>query len=115
MRFEETKEFKKEIKKLLKKYRTLESDLETLKEFLCVYPQGYDPRVVRINDIQVSVEVYKVKHFTCRTLKNKGSRSGIRVIYVYKEEDKLIHFTEIYYKERDSSDCDKDRILDYFG
>jgi hypothetical protein len=115
MHFEETKEFKKEFKKLLKKYRTLESDFVTLKEFLSVYPKGYDPRIVRVSNVKVVVEIYKVRHFPCRALKNRGSRSGIRVIYAYKEEDGLIHFSEMYYKERDNSDCDKQRILDYFG
>ncbi len=43
--------------------------------------------------------VYKARKFRCKAM-NKGSRSGIRVIYTYNlSEDKII-FIEIYYKEK---------------
>jgi len=35
--------------------------------------------------------------FSCKSLKGKGVRSGIRIIYAYYEEEDIIEFIEIYY------------------
>jgi hypothetical protein len=43
-----------------------------------------------------SIEIYKLKKFTCKSLKGKGNRSGIRVIYIF--ENNKVHFVEIYHK-----------------
>ena len=55
-----------------------------------------------------------MKHFRCRALK-KGSRSGIRVVYAYLEDEDRIEFVEVYYKKKDDRDCDRDRILKYYS
>lgn len=103
--------FERELKQLLKKYRSLEEDLETLQKFLCAYPRGFPPRVFRINGLKVRPEIYKVKHFACKAMKGKGSRSGIRIVYALLDQDQRIEFVEIYYKEKDDTDCDKGRIM----
>lgn len=48
--------------------------------------------------------------FRCKDMKDKGSQSGIRIIYAYLPEQNKIEFTEFYYKEKDDLDCDKERI-----
>ncbi len=113
MQFTTVHEFDSEFGKLLKKYRSLEEDLEGLKRYLTTYPQGYDPIVYRIPGLGIETKIYKVKRFRCKSL-NKGSRSGIRVIYAYLEAEQKIEFVETYYKEKDDVDCNKDRVLKYY-
>lgn len=50
MTFEELDEFKRDLKKLLKKYRTLRDDLEIVKKVLEVMPDERPPFSFRISD-----------------------------------------------------------------
>lgn len=107
-------EFEKDFKKLSKKYRTLEDDLET---FINTQLQSFhklkqDNRgVLPISALGISYpKIYKAKKFACRSLKGKGIASGIRVIYAYYEKEDIIEFVEIYYKG-DKVNEDKGRIL----
>lgn len=113
MEFTSLIEFDSEFADLSKKYRSLKEDLEVLKAVLLKYPRGYEPVIFRIPGLGVETEVYKVKNFRCKAL-NRGSRSGIRVVYAYLEAKKEIKFVEIYYKEKDATDCNKGRIQRYF-
>ena len=57
----------------------------------------------------------KVRKFACRSLKNLGNRSGIRVIFVieFMENKNLkITFIEIYYKG-DKANEDRSRLSDF--
>jgi mRNA-degrading endonuclease RelE of RelBE toxin-antitoxin system len=115
MEFSSLPEFDKQFKTLLRKYRTLEKDLDLLKTVLEKYPRGYPPRIVRVSRLGINTEIYKVKHFRCKSLKHKGSRSGIRIVYAFFAEEEKIEFVEIYYKEKDNIECDKNRILRYYS
>lgn len=116
MEFSSLPEFDKELKRLLKKFRTLIQDLNLFKErILNKYPRGYPPIIFRIDNLGIQTEIYKVKHFRCRTLKHKGSRSGIRIIYAYFPNKQKIEFVEIYYKEKDDRDCDRNRISKHYN
>lgn len=97
MEFTTLREFDSEFKKLFKKFRSLKEDLEVLKSVLLKYPCGYEPLIYRIPGLGVETEIYKVKNFRCKALQ-RGSRSGIRVIYAYLEAEGKIEFVEIYYK-----------------
>jgi hypothetical protein len=114
MKFASVPEFERELKVLLKKYRTLGEDMEVLNRVLTKYPRGYAPVIVRISGLALKTEVYKVKHFRCKALA-KGARSGIRVVYAYFPAEERIEFVEMYYKEKDDRDCDKKRILKYYS
>ena len=114
MVFATVPEFESEFNKYLKKYGSLKDDLEVLKTILSKYPKGYEPFTFRIPGLGVETPIYKVKNFRCKAL-NRGSRSGIRVIYGYLEAKQEIKFVEIYYKERDDVDCNKERIKKYFA
>jgi len=67
--------------------------------------------IFRITGLHIeSPGVYKAKKFACRSLKGKGAKSGIRVIYAYFEREDRIELIEIYYKgERENED--RQRIL----
>jgi mRNA-degrading endonuclease RelE of RelBE toxin-antitoxin system len=115
MEFSSLPEFDKQLKTLLRKYRTLEKDLDLLKTVLEKHPRGYPPGIVRVSRLGINTEIYKVKHFRCKFLKHRGSRSGIRIIYAFLAEEEKIEFVEIYYKEKDNIECDKNRILRYYS
>lgn len=114
MQFTTLPEFGRELKKLLKKYRSLEEDLDVLKLVLEKSPRGYVPVIVPVSGLGIHTEIYKVKHFRCKALKGKGSRSGIRIVYAYFESEQKIEFAEIYYKGKDDRVCDRKRILRYY-
>ena len=113
----ELAEYKKDLKKLSKKYSTLPEDLETFidKQLKLFHKLGIDNGgIVRISDLSISYpEIYKARKFACRSLKGTGSRSGIRVIYAYYPDQDKIEFIEIYYKG-DKDNEDRQRILAHY-
>ncbi len=110
-------EFTRDLKGLLKKYSTLETDIDTfINTVLKVYHKEKIPvsAVVQISSLGiVSPLIYKVRKFTCKSLKGKGAASGIRIIYTYYEKEDIIEFIEIYYKG-DKENEDRKRILEYY-
>jgi mRNA-degrading endonuclease YafQ of YafQ-DinJ toxin-antitoxin module len=111
------KEFERELRKLLKKFKTLEDDLETfIKVQLDLYhKQKIDNSgVFRITNLNIdNPKIYKAKKFACKSLKGTGVKSGIRIIYAYYEEEDIIEFIEIFFKG-DKENEDRDRILRYY-
>ena len=90
MVFEELGEFKKDLKSLLKKYRSLKEDLEVVKKILQVLPDERPPFSFRIDNLGIETCVIKVKKIACKALKGKGVNSGLRLIYAYFEELKEV-------------------------
>ncbi|MDO9578740.1 MAG: hypothetical protein Q7J16_12725 [Candidatus Cloacimonadales bacterium] len=113
MQIEYSAEFKKDLKKLEKRFRTLESDLQNfvtvqLKLFhkLKLDNQG----IVEIAGLGIDYpKIYKARKFACKSLKGTGSRSGIRIIYAYYPDLDKIEFIEIYYKSNKENE-DRERI-----
>jgi len=110
-------EFKREFKKLLKKFRTLDEDLNTFinVQLKLVHKLEKDNSgIVRISDLGIdNPKIYKAKKFACKALKGEGVASGIRIIYAYYEEEDIIEFIEIYYKGQKANE-DRDRIIRYY-
>lgn len=113
MNFEELEEYAKDLKKLQKKYRTLEEDITIVKKVLTVEPNERPPFSFRIDGLGISTCVIKVKKIACRALKGKGVNSGFRLIYAHYEEEQKIVLVELYYKG-DKEKEDKARIMKYF-
>jgi len=111
-------EFEKDIKKLLKRFKTLEDDLEIfIKNELNLYHKlKIDNRgVFQLPALKIEIpKIYKAKKFACRSLKGKGVHSGIRVIYAHFEERNKIELIEIYYKG-DKENEDRERVLKYYA
>jgi len=84
-------------------------------QILRVEPRGRRSSIVRVSGVgsSVGVEIYKVRHFRCRSLKGKGSRSGIRIVYAYLPDENKIVFIEAYTKQKQSNH-NKGRIYKYF-
>lgn len=110
--------FEKDLKKLVKKFSSLEEDLQTFIKVAmnAFHKQKIDSNAIfHIADLGIrSPKIYKAKKFACKALKGKGAQSGIRVIYAYHEEDDWIEFIEIYYKGDKVSE-DRERIKSYFS
>ena len=110
-------EFEKDLKRLTKRFSSLEDDLRTfVKVALNAYhKQKIDSNAIfHISDLGIkSPKIFKAKKFACKALKGKGAQSGIRVIYAYHEEEDWIEFIEIYYKGDKESE-DRERIKKKF-
>ncbi|MDI1356196.1 MAG: hypothetical protein PSX36_14860 [bacterium] len=113
MIFEELNEFEKDLKKLLKRYRTLGSDLEVVRKVLTAEPRERPPFSYRIDGLGIESCVIKVKKIACKALKGRGANSGLRLIYAHFEEEKRIVLIELYHKS-DKELEDKERILKNF-
>jgi len=116
MKFEELTEYQRDFKSLLKKYKTLDEDLEIVKKVLNVCPDERPPFSFRINNLGIETCVIKVKKIACKSLKGKGVNSGLRLVYAFYEnaENQKIVFIEIYHKN-DKDNEDRERILKYFS
>lgn len=113
MTFDELDEFNRDLKKLLKKYRSLNEDLETVRKVLNVEPNERPPFSFRIDGLGIETCVIKVKKIACKSLKGKGVNTGLRLIYAHFEEEQRIVFVELYHKNNKGGE-DRDRILNNF-
>lgn len=117
MNYDETEEFKHDFKKLLKKFSSLAEDLEVNKQYRLELFHCKEINSGSIFEIQDAgntdfLKFFKVKKFQCKSLKGRGAKSGIRVIYAYLPTDQKIIFLEIYFKA-DKENEDRDRIKEY--
>jgi len=110
-------EFEKDLKKLLKRFSSLEEDLQTFIKVAMnlFHKQKIDSNAIfHISDLRIrSPKIYKAKKFACRALKGKGAQSGIRIIYAYHEEADWVEFIEIYFKGDEESE-DRERSMRLF-
>ena len=114
--YSQTEEFRKDFKKLLKKYRSLEQDLELAK--IAAIELFHLQKIINLSVFPIpgfcteEIMVCKIKKFACRALKGRGSKSGIRVIYAFHVKSLKVNFIEIYFKA-DQEKEDRDRIKRY--
>lgn len=114
MNFDELLEFKKDLKILLKKYRTLHDDLDIVQKVLSISPDERPPFSFRIDQLGIKTCVIKVRKIACKSLKGKGVHSGLRLVYAYFPEEQKITFIELYHKN-DKYLEDRNRILMHFS
>ncbi len=102
-------EFERDLKKLLKRFHSLEEDLTTFEKVLRLNPRS--PQWPRISNLGLEYpEVYKVTKFACKSLKGRGAKSGIRLVFAYFPDKDLVEMVEIYFKADDEKE-DRQRIL----
>lgn len=110
-------EFENDFKKLSKRFRTLDEDLEVFidKQLKLYHKLGIDNNgIFHISNMGINCpKIYKAKKFACKSLKGKGSASGIRIIYGHYEKEDIIEFVEIYYKG-DKGNENRERVLKYY-
>lgn len=113
MNFDELPEYKKDLKNLLKKYRTLAEDMEVVKKVLRISPDERPPFSFRIDNLGIETCIIKVKKIACRSLKGRGVNSGLRLIYALFQEEQKIVFIELYHKNEKECE-DKQRVIKHF-
>ncbi len=106
MTFDELPEFKKERKRLARKYQSLSEDLREFQNVVSVAPLGNQKHFAVIAQNE-NVHIVKARLF-CRYLKG----SSLRVIYSYFEQEQRIEFIEIYFKG-DKENEDRHRVKEY--
>lgn len=96
--------FKKELKKLAKKYHSLKSDLAILFEILKANPE---------QGISLGNNCYKIRFAI--TSKNKGKSGGARLITNFVIADATVYLLSIYDKSEKENLTDKelDELLKY--
>ncbi len=116
--YENTKEFGRDIKRLSKKFLSLPDDLEIAKQYAIelyhlnnINKQAIFPIP---NFCSPEVKICKLKKFACKSLKGRGVKSGIRVIYAFYEKSKKVVFLEMYFKG-ESENENKERIKEYLA
>jgi hypothetical protein len=115
--FRETRrlpEFERDLKRLLKRFGTLEEDLATLlaAQVALYHKLEVDNKgIFRIPGLPFSDPgLYKVKKFACKALKGRGANSGLRLIYAFFRKEDRVELVEIYFKG-DKENEDRARIL----
>lgn len=114
--YHKTAFFEKDLSKLLKKFKTLESDLEVVKRSAIelFHLNKIDNQGIFLISKLCSddVHVCKIKKIACRGLKGRGVKSGIRIIYAYHLKTARVDFIEIYFKGDQENENQK-RIIEY--
>ena len=113
MEFKNLREFEKDLKQLLKRYRTLDDDLEEVRSILRKKPDERPPFSFRIDNLGIKTCTIKIKKIACKALKGKGVNSGLRLVYAWFETESRIVFIELYHKN-DKDGEDRQRILNNF-
>ena len=95
-----------------KDFRTLNDDLNTFTVALNARIPAGLPGIERIANLGIDVvdPVFKVRKFRCRSLKGRGSNSGLRLIYAYNPATDAVTFIEIYSKGTQENE-DRERIV----
>ena len=93
MKISKGAEFKKEFKKLKKKYPSLLKDLAVLEQLIGKFPKGEDSRHCNILK-QLGEQYICKRRMMCRSVKS----SEFRIIYYYNGQQLELHYIEIYYK-----------------
>jgi hypothetical protein len=113
MQFVNLPEFDKDLKWLLKKFRSLNDDLEVVSKILESHPDEKPPFSFRIDNLGITTCVIKVKKMACKSLKGRGINAGLRLVYAWFKEEQKIAFIELYHKN-DKENEDRQRILENF-
>lgn len=113
MKFSELEEFKKDLKKLLKRYRTLNDDIETVIKVLDIKPEARPPFSFQLEGLGLKTCVIKVKKIACKALRGKGVNTGLRLVYAHFEETQEIVLIELFHKN-DKENEDRDRVKKNF-
>jgi len=113
-------EFDGDLKRLKKRYSSLDDDLAVLIKALYVWLriQGKpgqscgDRYVVMSGYGPNGCYLYKIRHMACAAIPGKGSQTGLRVVCAYWPDSDTLEFIQLYFKA-DSTREDQNRIRNY--
>ena len=108
--------FAKDFKALSKRFKSLPDDFEILKRFtLETYYECNIPTMAFVPIEGCCGQGYssnKIRKFACKSLKGRGSASGLRVVFVWNKTSRTITFIEIYFKA-DQENENRKRLEDF--
>lgn len=111
-------EFERDLKPLLKRFRSLEDDLTVFinTQLVLLHKQKIDNHgIVHINNLGIEEpKIFKAIKFACKSIHGRGAASRIRLTYAYFEEADHIEFIQIYFKADDENE-DRERIKSLYG
>jgi len=107
MEFSELPEFARDLKRLKKKYLSLEDDVDLLREVLRKFPEGRGEKHWNCLHRGERVCVFKTR-LACRYLR----ATTMRVVYAHHAQKGEIVFIELYYKSEKEME-DKQRLKGY--
>jgi hypothetical protein len=113
-------EFDGDLKRLKKRYPSLDGDLEILTRALYVWlhiqgkpGQSCGERYVVMSGYSPNgCCLYKIRHMACAGIPGKGSQTGLRVICAYWSDSDTLEFIQLYFKADDNLE-NQSRIRDY--
>lgn len=114
-------EFEGDLKRLKKRYPSLDGDLEVLTRALYVWlhiqgkpGQSCGERYVVMSGYGSSSGccLYKIRHMACTAIPGKGSQTGLRVICAYWSGSDTLEFIQLYFKADDNLE-NQSRVRDY--
>ena len=118
LEYYETDLFQKDFKKLAKKFRTLPDDFAVAKknaiELLHIHQLDNQSIFAVEGECSPEIMIYKLKKFACKSLKGRGNKSGIRIIYAYHVSTRKVVFLELYFKA-DQVNESRSRIREYMS
>ncbi len=106
MIFKETNDFRKDFKRLSRKYRSLNKDIALFEKFLSKFPLGKGRHFAVLTEKE-AVKIVKARLF-CLHLK----RDSLRIIYSFNSKREEIEFVELYFKGNKERE-NKERITLY--
>ena len=116
IKYNERDPFKKDFKKLKKRFKTLDEDFRISKtnaiELFHLHGVNNEGVVLIPGFESEKFKIYKMLKFACKSLKGRGVKSGVRVIYAYCLESESVNFIEMCFKG-DKEKEDKDRITSF--
>lgn len=104
MNFTYLPEYEKDLKRLLKRYISLNEDLIKIKSILELYPNARPPFSFLLFNKSNSVNIIKIKKIACLSLRGKGVNTGLRIVYNFNQESNTIEFFEVYHKNKQSNE-----------
>jgi hypothetical protein len=97
-----TPEFERDLKRLLRRFRSLEDDLTTFIDYQLELFHGQKQTVGKIERVAglgfEDPPVFVAKRVACQSLRGSGSNSGIRVVYAWFAAEGRVELIELYYK-----------------
>ena len=109
MTFKELDAFKKDVKGLSKKYRSLEEDLMVVRKILRLMPDERPPFSTTVEE-HVDSNIIKVRKIACKSLKGHGGNSGLQLLYAYFEKEEKIVLIGLYHAD-DKPSVEKKMML----
>lgn len=97
MKFEDHGDFRKDIRRLLKRFKSLDEDMNVVRKVLAVIPDERPPLSYRMTHPRSDVEVINIR-ITCKCLKGYGVSSGLRLIYALFRDERRIIMMGMFYK-----------------